>query len=88
MTVDVDDEVGSVLFTVMINPQAADGVKKLVQVFVDKGYALKSSVEPVQFAPNQPGGKLRVSFQLSSTCCRCLPNSCHKLDYIEFIILF
>ena len=45
----------------MIDSQATDGVKKLVQVFVDKGYALKSSAEPVQFLANQRGGKLRVS---------------------------
>lgn len=32
-------------------------------MFVDKGYALKSSVEPVQFSANKPGGKLRVSLQ-------------------------
>ncbi|KAG0601759.1 hypothetical protein M758_11G137500 [Ceratodon purpureus] len=44
-----------------------DGVKKLVQVFVDRGYALKSSVEPVQFSPNQPGGKLRVKLEGSAT---------------------
>jgi DNA-binding MltR family transcriptional regulator len=44
----------------MANPQATEGVKKLVRVFVDKGYALKASVEPVQFSANKPGGKLRV----------------------------
>jgi hypothetical protein len=60
----------------MMNSQATDGVKKLVQVFVDKGYALKSSVEPVQFSANQPGGKLRVSFialnPLATTAGSCL----------------
>ncbi|XP_024403433.1 uncharacterized protein [Physcomitrium patens] len=44
-----------------------DGVKKLVQVFVDKGYALKASVEPVQFSPNSTGGKLRVKLEGSAT---------------------
>lgn len=65
----------------MANPQAADGVKKLIQVFVDKGYALKASVEPVQFSATKPGGKLRVSYRFNplSTWWSSVPTICYEL---------
>lgn len=46
--------------------QVINGVKKLLQVFEDKGYVIKASVEPVQFSADKLGGKLRVSSSLST----------------------
>lgn len=51
----------------MLFVQVINGVKMLLQVFEDKGYAIKASVEPVQFSSNKLGGKLRVSLPLSSS---------------------
>jgi hypothetical protein len=40
--------------------QVIKGVKKLLQVFVNEGYALNASIEPVQSSADNNGGKLRV----------------------------
>jgi hypothetical protein len=37
----------------MMNSQATDGVKKLVQVFVDKGYALKCGTSTILSKPTR-----------------------------------
>lgn len=43
------------------------GVKKLLQVFVNEGYALNASIEPVQSSADNHGGKLRVKMEGSAT---------------------